>query len=863
VLSTIGITVEIYLFFVLMGWGATRLILPESTRPYQFWIAPWFGLIVCDISVVWLSRLGRATDQSVYLVFLLGIGLLVLCKFRKVPLSIPLQRLDGILAIGSLVALFLALSPLFAVNHTPTTISLGNGDPILYAITADFLRSHNINQPPPFDADHVATFPVIESLAPGHRTGSWLVIALVASQFNLRAYKIFTLLLGVFFALTPALITISTWIVTKRRFAAAIALTLSVLNVNLLFFNYHGHAGQVFAQGCLILAFLLLYLAERGEEPYKNYLLPLGLSISSLFTIYPEMGIFFIVPFAFYVALKLIHIIHKKSVQKVNTIKNLALVLTIAILIEPLSFWNGIKFVFSASQKPAGWEMPRWAFPVDMVGLSSIHSSETYSIIFLVVASLLVVGLIACGLYSLDNKTLGISILTFALAVLLWFRVVRGFSYGYYKVIGYLTFAIIIAFAGGLAWIISRYSSPRFSKGWLQFITLCSVGLFSAMAVWPTSQTMISNHLRVTPELANLSEVAVIAKKRKVYLDTPSPWEQFWASNFLQESRISFYHLDPYYYQPIRYDSSSAVEKGGLLLTRNWDGRFMTTDKLLWNNNTYSLIAVGENTKTIGENNISKLRAKLGKNWWNREKWLGEQSNSEGFQWMNQDGTIEIENSWNQPLKAALKLKFIPILPKTTVDVYLNSTLIKTIEVKKELNIYLIDCQLKPGSNQLLFHVREGTFQPPKDSRTIALGLLGETKDIFGENTISVQLGKNWWYLEKWFGEPSSDSSGFRWMNQNGTLEIENNSFQPLQTSLKFKFLSPTPKTKTTVDVYLNNGLIKTIEVEDFKFYSVDCRLKPGDNEVLLHVREGSSKPSGDRREIAIGVNAIRIGDEF
>lgn len=858
-LSIIGITIEIYLFFVLMGWGATRLILPESTHPYQFWIAPWFGLIVCDISVVWLSRLGGATDQSVYLVCLLGIGLLALCKFRKVSLAVPLQKFDSILVIGSLVALFLALAPLFAGSPAPTTISLGGLDPAIYAITGDYLRSHNINQLPVRDFEHLSTWPVIESLKPGHRTGCWLVIALLASQFNLRAYEIFTLLLGVFFALTPSLITISTWIVTKRRFAAMIALTLSVLNVNLLFFNYHGYAGQVLAQGCLILAFLLLYLAERGEEPYKNYLLPLGLSTSSLFTLYPEMGIFFIVPFAFYVALKLIH---NKSVHKLNPIKNLALVLAITVLIDPLSFWNGIKFVFSASQKPAGWEMPRWAFPVDMIGLSSIHSSETYSIIFLVVASLLVVALIACGLYSLDNKTLGISILTFALAILLWFRVVRGFSYGYYKVIGYLTFAIIIAFAGGLAWIISRCSS-RFSEGWLQFITLCSVGLFSAMAVWPMSQTMISNHVRVTPELANLSEVAVIAKKRKVYLDTPSPWEQFWASNFLQESRISFHHLDPYYNQPLRYDSSFSVEKGGLLLTRNWDERFMSTDKLLWNNSAYSLIAVGENTKTIGKNDISKLRAKLGKNWWGREKWWGEQSNSEGFHWMNQDGTIEIENSWNQPLKAALKLKFIPILPETTVDVYLNSTLIKTLEVKKEPNFYLIDCQLKPGSNQLLFHVREGTFQPPKDSRTIALGLIGETKDICGENTISVQLGKNWWFLEKWFGQPSSDSPVFRWMNQNGTLEIENKSFQPLQTSLKFKFLSLHPKTKTTVDVYLNNGLIKTIEVEDFKFYSVDCRLKPGDNQVLLHVREGSSKPSGERREIAIGVNAIRIGDEF
>jgi hypothetical protein len=56
--NILGITIDIYLFFMLMGWGMTRLILPASTEPYQLWLAPWFGLIVADISTVWLSRLG-------------------------------------------------------------------------------------------------------------------------------------------------------------------------------------------------------------------------------------------------------------------------------------------------------------------------------------------------------------------------------------------------------------------------------------------------------------------------------------------------------------------------------------------------------------------------------------------------------------------------------------------------------------------------------------------------------------------------------------------------------------------------------------------------------------------------------------
>lgn len=296
----------IYFFFLLMGWGATRLILPESTRSYQFWIAPWFGLIVADISVVWLSRLGMGTNWSIYLVTLLGIGLLVFCKFFNVSLSMPLQKFDAIIALGSLLALFLALSPLLAINPEPTTISLRNHDPIIYATTGDFLKLHGINQRPKIDLEYPSTLMISAALEPGHRPGCWLVLGLIASLFQLKTYEIFTISLSVFFALTPSLITIFTWVLAKHYLGAIIALTLSVFNVNLLYFNYHGFASQVLAQGCMILVFLWIYLGERGDEPDKSYLLPFGVTLSSLFTLYPEMGVFCIVQVVFYMAFKLI-----------------------------------------------------------------------------------------------------------------------------------------------------------------------------------------------------------------------------------------------------------------------------------------------------------------------------------------------------------------------------------------------------------------------------------------------------------------------------------------------------------------------------------------------------------------------------
>ena len=50
-------------------------------------------------------------------------------------------------------------------------------------------------------------------------------------------------------------------------------------------------------------------------------------------------------------------------------------------------------------------------------------------------------------------------------------------------------------------------------------------------------------------------------------------------------------------------------------------------------------------------------------------------------------------------------------------------------------------------------------------------------------------------------------------MNQERTIELENNGTQPIKTVLKLKLVPPIPK--TTVHLYLNKALIETLEVKD------------------------------------------------
>lgn len=133
-LSIIGIAIAVYFFIMLMGWGTSLLIMPASLRLHQFWIAPWVGLIIVDISAVWLSRMGLGTEKSVYIICLLGVSLLCLCKYRKIKLAPQLRSIDIIIAGAALSTLTLALYPLIVIDGFPTTISLGNNDPQLYAL---------------------------------------------------------------------------------------------------------------------------------------------------------------------------------------------------------------------------------------------------------------------------------------------------------------------------------------------------------------------------------------------------------------------------------------------------------------------------------------------------------------------------------------------------------------------------------------------------------------------------------------------------------------------------------------------------------------------------------------------------------
>ena len=718
-LSIIGIALAVYLFMLLMGWGASLLILPSTLRPYQFWIAPWVGLIVVDISTVWLSRIGIGTEKSVYMVCLLGVGLLCFCKYRKVKLTPQFRFIDVVFAGAALVALTLALSPLIAVDGLPTTISLGNNDPQLYALLGDFLKESSIYQKPLLQLDRPNSYMTTYMLAPGTRPGAWLLYSTISSLLNFRTHEIFTISLGVFFALTPPLVGTFTQHVTSSVFPVLCASIISALNVNLLFFNYHGFGAQIPAQGLLILAFLLLYSIDFNAHQSRKTIISLALCLSTLSTLYIELIPFFVLPLLLYFSLLLL----RRSNGRFQLVKKISIFLLcvtfITVLVDPLGFYEGFQWLRTVYKVEAGWSMIRWAFPADMVGLFSVYSPTDFPSYLPYLVSFPVSLVVFVTIFRLKQKEFWISLLLFTVAILIWLGLFRSYSYGYHKASAFLNFIIIIVFSLGLGKISIMLERFLRRKHLILLAQFAFLGILSTSlwnAVFPMFMTMSSSDgsHSVDSSLVQLADLP-IGQEEIIYIDDDiGLWEQLWAAKFLGDRPMIFQAPNAYYGGDKLV--SKAAPSDALLLTLS--GKLISNisdvgEKIIWKNDDFILQEGFSN---------NQVEVSLGKKWYGAEKsWLKE-AGSDQFHWLKQNATLKIRRKSPDQTRVSLSIQFVPLLPKTTVDLYLDKKILQTLDVDSA-KYYDFVVPLIRKEEILRIHVREGSIVPPKDTRKISIGV--------------------------------------------------------------------------------------------------------------------------------------------
>jgi hypothetical protein len=113
--SVLFLAAAIYLYLSFLGWGLTRIALPQTLSQYRAWFAPWIGIMLAAVLGVRLSRLGMGATVAVYSITVVGAGVGILSALRKLR-SLPMRRVPRTAFIfGFLATLLLALYPRHAL----------------------------------------------------------------------------------------------------------------------------------------------------------------------------------------------------------------------------------------------------------------------------------------------------------------------------------------------------------------------------------------------------------------------------------------------------------------------------------------------------------------------------------------------------------------------------------------------------------------------------------------------------------------------------------------------------------------------------------------------------------------------------
>jgi hypothetical protein len=526
-MSVLFLAAAIYLYLSFLGWGLTRIALPRTLSQYRAWFAPWTGMMLAAVLGVRLSRLGMGAAVAIYPITVVGAGFGIWSALLK-PRSLPRRGIPlSAFVFACLVTLLLALYPLLYLHDGPTTVSLGNTDPGYYAAVARFLEAGSIRRPPVWNVSHPLACLVDSGLFPKVRPGTFLLISLLAGLFHVQAYEILTVLLAVVVAVTPPMVGIFVRVASANRFAALVAMLMSALSVNQLYFFYHGFAGQIFGQGCLIIAFILLWKAETDQKHWFSYAFALGLTVCAMLELYQEDVPLFLIPCGVYFILQLLI----AKTPRWRLVCRYALVVGIVFALDPFALWYCLVWLWSIRALVAGWPILRWALPTDIIGLANVYLPGMGERVA-AIASIPVGCLTLWGFLHWRNPRLTLSVTAVLLALLFYAYASRHFSYGYHKLAADLSFLLIGAFATGVAQAVKGrrgFLVGRYAPG--VALTFLAAGCF--LTAMPLIQAMKRTQLFVGPDLVELTAIKQLAGNHSISLIEDRCWQQLWAVYFL------------------------------------------------------------------------------------------------------------------------------------------------------------------------------------------------------------------------------------------------------------------------------------------------------------------------------------------
>jgi hypothetical protein len=736
------IQIIVYSFLLIVfvytsGFFLSSVVLPTKLKPYSLLLGPWILIAFLDLLLIIMSLLGLPVKSSSLIIWFL-LGLVALYSLWQKDYRLFLKKFNWSLHLISVVSVALA----FAVAMLPilkygslTSFSLGNNDIVNYVVVSEYFLDHPLTQKVSEEA--LSKNPILGAVSTfvdyGYRWGSPIVFSFFHHLLSLRAYQMTHLFISLLFALSAPLVILLFYLIypstkkpTRKMPIALLLAILYALNVNSLYYVFHGFMAQFLSTGLMISIVILLMnlFQESYHKPsftkfYRQEFL-IGVLFFAVLTIYHEHLVFLVIPLALYA---LVQLLLKKNWSSIMVLIPSGL---IGALILPLYTYNALKFqfkIYNIFKEPIGWGLFRspnpYANPVEIIGLWSLHNMPVMLPIASYIFSFLVVAIILLGLLYTKRKMLLISFTIFYAGCLLYFIFINPNFFNYYRVIGYSIWLWLLLFVLGIMKLLTLLKNKKTFLGVVFAIILWRV----LIANYNFLKNVYYSNLLVDDKLASLQELDKNSSiKEPIFtadaLSSNYPlWNRFWTLIFLRNQHV------------VTSDNvemiPSLIKDGGLYLAEKNSIAELPTVDPIWENNYWRLgrlCFTDDCLLSLGKDFLKANFSIRGDQVMLTEGWS---KNEVGFRWI--EGKTATLRFFNQKPIEYLQFTVQSLTPIQQLTILSNgreiikTSLNETVQEKK----LRFSQSLKPGVHYLVFQL-DNTAQPSdvdpnsSDTRTLS-----------------------------------------------------------------------------------------------------------------------------------------------